>query len=124
MPIDTVSLVRALVPAREAEGMLVVGLDRDGRISGVAVNPRHRALSFVKVWELGALADELDACALVVAVFPSRGGCDVPTEHERTAFADLAARAHRARIVLLDCVVVRAERCWSLRELAAEKLGA
>ena len=117
MPLDAVSLVQALaVDGDDVEGMLVVGLDGDGRVSGVGVNPRHRALTFVKVWELAALAEELDAQSLVVAVFPGSGP-SAPTEHERTAFTDLCARAHRAQVVLADCIVVRGDRCWSLREL-------
>jgi hypothetical protein len=96
MPLDAVSLVQALaVDGDDVEGMLVVGLDCDGRVCGVAVNSRHRALSFVKVWELAALAEELEARSLVVAVFPGSGP-SAPTEHERAAFTDLRVRAHRA----------------------------
>jgi hypothetical protein len=119
MSLDVATLVRELAAddgGGEVEGMLVVGLDGDGHICGVALNSRHRALSFIKVWELSALAQELDACALVVAVFP-RGGPDAPTEHELAAFTDLCARAHRAQVVLADCLVVRGARPWSLREL-------
>jgi hypothetical protein len=97
-------------------GMLVVGLGGEGQVCGVALNPRHRALSFVKVWELSALAEELEASALVVALF--RGGpARAPTPHEIDAFTDLCARSHRAQVVLSDCLVVRAGRTWSLREL-------
>ena len=71
-----------------SKGMLVVGLDHDGELSGVGVNPRHRALSFVKVWELDALAEELEACALVVVLVPD-GPFRAPTAHEVEAFVDL-----------------------------------
>ena len=126
MAIDVATLVRELAAdteGGEVEGMLVVGLDGEGQICGVAVNPRHRALSFVKVWELSALAEELEANALVVALFPA-GGADVPSDHEVSAFTDLCTRAHRAQVVLSDCLVVRGGRTWSLRELSEERLGA
>jgi len=97
-------------------GMLVIGLGGEGQVCGVALNPRHRALSFVKVWELSALAEELDASALVVALVPE-GRARPPTPHEVEAFVDLRARAHRAQVVLSDCLVVRAGRTWSLRAL-------
>ena len=120
MAINVATLVHELAAdddGGEVEGMLVVGLDGAGQMCGVAINPHHRALSFVKVWELAALVDELCACALVVAVFP-RGGPDAPTDHEVAAFTDLCARAHRAQVVLSDCLVVRGGRTWSLRELS------
>ena len=113
--------MRALARDGDVEGMLVLGLDRDGQPCGVALNPHHRALSFVKVWELSALTEELDASALMIAVFP-RGGPRTPTEHEVAAFVDLRARAQRAQVVLLDCLVARGDRVWSLRESCAGSL--
>ena len=112
--------MRALARDGDVEGMLVLGLDRDGQLCGVAVNPHHRALSFVKVWELSALAEELDARALVIAVFP-RGGPCAPTEHEVAAFVDLRSRAQRAQVVLLDCLVLRGDRSWPLREANSDQ---
>ncbi len=125
MSIDVATLVRELAADKEGgevEGMLVVGLDGEGQMCGVAVNPRHGALSFVKVWELRALAEELDATSLVVALFPP-GGADAPSDHEVWAFTDLCARAHRAQVVLSDCLVVRGGRTWSMRALSAESFG-
>jgi hypothetical protein len=119
---DAVGVVRALVPCGEVEGMLVVGLDHTRRPCGVGVNPHHRALSFVKVWELEALAEELDAQALVVGLFPS-GPVRAPTRHELDAFVDLCTRARRAQVLLFDCVVVRGHRWWSMRELSTEGRG-
>jgi hypothetical protein len=113
--------VEAVVRGRE-RGMLVVGLDRDGGMCGVGLNPRHRALSFVKVWELAALAEELEACELVIVLVPG-GPVREPTRHEVEAFVDLRARAHRAHLAVLDCIVVRGEHSWSLRSLSAEYLG-
>ena len=97
MSIDVATLVRELAADREGgevEGMLVVGLDGEGQMCGVAVNPRHGALSFVKVWELSVLAEELEASSLVVALFPT-GGADAPSGHEVSAFTDLCACAPR-----------------------------
>jgi hypothetical protein len=114
MPLLT-EQVEAVVSG-EKKGMLVVGLGRDGASCGVAVNPRHRALSFVKVWELVALADELAACELVLVLVPE-GRFREPTRHEIESFSDLQARARRAGLTLLDCIVVRGNRSWSLRSL-------
>jgi hypothetical protein len=104
---------RAMAEACAVEGLLVIGLDDERRLSGVAVNPRHRSLSFVKVWELRALADELGARSLMIAMFPTGPGAE-PSKHERWSFADLRDRAQRAHVDLLDCLVVRGGRCWSL----------
>src|SRR5829696_650848 len=116
MPLDAESLVRALAGAGDVEGMLVIGLDARRQLCGVAVNRRHRALSFVKVWELEALS-------LVVAVFPT-GASRAPTAHEVEAFVGLSGRAHRAQVPLDDCIVARGRQTWSLRELSEERLGA
>jgi hypothetical protein len=123
MPLDAVSLVQALaVDGDDVEGLLVVGLDRDGQVCGAAVNSRHRALSFVKVWMLEEVQRELDACSLVVGVF-RRGAARAPTRHEVDAFVDLQARAHRAQVPLRDCILARGAETWSLRELSAGDLG-
>jgi hypothetical protein len=123
MPLDAVSLVEALAAdGDDVEGMLVVGLDRERRVCGVAINPHHRALSFMKVWELEALLQELGACSLVVGLFPA-GRVRQPTAHEIEAFVDLRARAHRAQVPLDDCIVARGGQTWSLREFAAVDLG-
>ena len=124
MPLDAVSLVQALAAdGDDVEGMLVVGLDHHRRLCGVAINPHHRALSFMKVWELEALLQELEACSLVVGLFPS-GPVRAPTAHEIEAFVDLSTRARRAQVMLDDCIVARGTRTWSLRELNEERLGA
>ena len=117
MPLDAVSLVEALAAEGDAEGLLVVGLDRESRVCGVAMNSRHRALSFVKVWMLEELLRELEACSLVVGVF-RRGVARAPTRHEVDAFLDLQARAHRAQVPLHDCILARGHETWSLRASA------
>ena len=118
MPLDAVSLVQALaVDGDDVEGMLVVGLDCDGQVSGVGVNPRHRALTFVKVWELAALAEELEARSLVVAVFPGSG----PFGSHRTRASRRSPTCAPERIARRSCWPTasssRGDRCWSLREL-------
>jgi hypothetical protein len=121
-PDEASALVRALVADGAVEGMLVVGLDRDRRLCGVGVNPHHRALSFVKVWELEALAAELDAHALVIGLFPS-GPTRPPSRHELDSFVDLCTRARRAQVLVFDCIVFRGHRWWSMRELSAARRG-
>jgi len=112
---DAVVLLRELVGGEPIDGLVVVGLDHERRPCGIAVNPRHRALSWVKVWELAELATESDACALLVGLFPS-GRSRAPSPHEVEAFVDLHDRALQARVLLLDCIVVRGRQWWSLRE--------
>jgi hypothetical protein len=114
---DAAALLRALVPDQPVKGMLVIGLDHEQRLCGVAVNPRHRCLSWTKVWELVDLAAELDACALVIGLFPA-GGTREPTMHEVAAFVDLHERALRAQVLLLDCIVLRGGEWASLRRLS------
>ena len=112
---DAVALLRALVGDDPVDGLVVVGLDHEQRLCGVGINPRHRALSWVKVWELADLAGELDACALVVGLFPS-GLCRAPSPHEVESFVDLYERLKPARVLLLDCIVLRGREWWSLRQ--------
>ncbi len=64
--------LRLIAPDRD--GLLVVGFDVDGRFAGVAVNDRHRSLSWVKVWELAELAAGLGAHALLLGAFPEGSG--------------------------------------------------
>ena len=104
-------------------GLVVAGFDQHGNLCGVAANPRHRALSWVKVWELAALANELEAHSLRVLVFPS-GSAPTPSAHELAVFRDLSVRARRAGFLLIDCVVFRGDRMWSLREMQEEQIGA
>ena len=99
------------------EGLVVVGFDHGGTVCGLAVNSQHRALSWVKVWELADLASELQARSLVVAVFPS-GPAKTPSAHELAVFADLLVRTRRAGFVLQDCFVYRGDRMWSLSEMS------
>lgn len=112
---DSIALLRELVGAEPIEGMVVVGLDHEQRLCGVGLNPRHGALTWIKAWELADLAAELGACALVIGLFPS-GRFRAPSEHEIATFVDLYERAARAQVLLLDCLVVRGYRWWSLRE--------
>ena len=112
---DAVALLRELVGDDPVDGLVVVGLDHEQRLCGVGLNPRHRGLSWVKVWELADLAAELDACALVVGLFPS-GVSRVPSQHEVDSFVDLSERLRPAQVLLLDCIVLRGSEWWSLRE--------
>ena len=112
---DAVALLRKLVGDDPVDGLVVVGLDHEQRLCGVGLNPRHRALSWVKVWEVADLAAELGACALVVGLFPS-GESRAPSQHEIDAFVDLYERLKPAQVLLLDCIVLRGDQWWSLRQ--------
>ena len=112
---DAAALLRLIAAGQPIDGLLVVGFDVDGRFAGVAVNDRHRSLSWVKVWELAELAAGLGAHALLLGAFPEGSG-RAPSSHEITAFAALHERSECAGVLLLDCIVFRGERWWSLRE--------
>jgi DNA repair protein RadC len=116
-PDDAARVFRRCIQRGEVDGLLVLGLDCERAVTGIALNPTHRALATVKVWELVDLAAELDACSLVLARFP-RGGKRAPSVYEAHAFVDLAERAARAHVLLLDCIVMRAQQWWSLAERA------
>jgi hypothetical protein len=115
--------LRRLFPDRPPAGLVVVAFDHVGRPCGLAANSQHQALSWVKVWELAALATELQAHSLLVAVFP-RGTAPTPSAHEVAVFSDLMVRTRRAGFVLRDCCVYRGDRMWSLRELQEERTSA
>jgi hypothetical protein len=112
-----VGALRSAFEGREIEGLIVAGFGVDDRICGVAVNSEHRSLSFVKAWELSNLAIELDAARLIVVVFPN-GRARRPSEFEVAAFRDLEGRLRRVGLLLLDCLVDRGDRLWSLRDLS------
>jgi hypothetical protein len=109
--------LRLLFGDQPVEGLFVAGFDHAGKLCGVAANARHRALSWVKVWELASLAAEMEARSVAVIVYPSGPApAPTPSAHELAVFDDLMARTRRAGIELLDCLVYRGDRLWSLRE--------
>jgi hypothetical protein len=120
---ELIDELRRVFPDRPLEGMVVVGYGTDGRICGMAVTPEHRALSWVKVWELVGLADGLAAHSIVVFVFPT-GRAPAPSAHELAVFGDLQVRARRAGLSLRDCYVLRGARLWSLRDLVEQQISA
>src|SRR4029077_10189772 len=87
-------------------GMFVLGIDAAGEVCGVGRNPRHRSLSWLKVWELVDLAAEPGSARRAIVVRPG-GRAGRPSGHEVTVFTELRVRARRAGIVLVDCVVWR-----------------
>jgi hypothetical protein len=115
--------LRRLLDGLPIKGMFAAGFGVDGRMCGVAVNPRHRSLSWVKVWELAEIVTVLEACTLHVALYPAGPGVK-PTAHECAVFSDLMVRAHRAAVPVVDCHVWRGERMWSLRELNERRISA
>ena len=54
-------------------------------ICGIAANPQHRSLSWMKVWELADIAVELRRARSQLVVFPPAGS-PVPTAHEFAVF--------------------------------------
>jgi hypothetical protein len=109
--------LRRLLEDVPSEGLFVLGFGPQQEICGIAMSLRHRSLSWIKVWELAEIREELEACFLVVVVFPG-GGSPKPTAHERSVFGDLMVRARRAAVPLVDCHVYRGDRLWSLRRRA------
>jgi hypothetical protein len=107
--------LRKLLDDVPVDGLFVLAFDAGGKICGVAMNLRHRSLSWLKVWELAEIASELDASSLKVVVFPS-GRATRPSAHECAVFGNLVTRARRAAVPLVDCYVYRGHRMWSLRE--------
>jgi hypothetical protein len=103
--------------------MFVLGIDANGEVCGLARNPRHRSLSWLKVWELVDLAAELGTSRLAIVVRSGGRACR-PSVHEVKVFSELEVRALRAGVVLVDCVVWRGEDWWSLRELREGQIGA
>ncbi len=101
----TASIERARQAGIPAEGLYVVGIENGG-ICGFLVDPRHRALSWVKVWELEALVTQLSTSTVMLAVVRD-GPARPPTAHELAVFGDLTGRARRAGIVISGCLLVR-----------------
>ena len=104
-------------------GMFVVGFDADGEICGVALNPRHRSLSWLKTWELAELANELGTTRLAVVVRIAGRGAR-PSDHERAVFRDLRVRARRAGIALVHGLVWRGDQWWSLADEPGDRASA
>jgi len=120
-PREAAGLLRCLTQHLTASTrLLVVGLGPDRRVTGVAIAAPGRGLADLKVWELHALAVELEAQVLVMGRF-ARSHRRPPSAGEVRAFVDLARRAGAAGVVLLDCIVLRRHQWWSLAERAAAK---
>ncbi len=118
-PDDIAQFVRRCSAGGECEGLLVFGLDHQLHVVGVAVNPRYHAIATIGVPELVLLAEELEAFALAIALVEP-GEPRVPSEFEVRAYRELVRRCGGVGIVLLDCVVMRGDRWWSLVERARD----
>ncbi len=97
--------------------VLVLGLDQERRICGVALNDGRASLRDLTVNELVLLGEEFATEALVVVELLT-GEPDVPSAGEVASFDGLAAECDRAGLILLDCLAVSSHRWWSFRELA------
>jgi DNA repair protein RadC len=99
--------------------IVVIGLDRVHRPVGLAENRRRWSLRSFTSQELAALAAQLDAHALVLVQFvPNKRRS--PSVADAYAFRGLARRCAAERTPVLDCIVISADRWWSLAHLAAE----
>ncbi len=113
-PSDAIALVRAVLTEHpEPTGELVLGLDTARRLTGLGIRPRPDERHVLDTEQLVALADELDAEALVLVSL-------LADERELLAEADLdgfigLARACLARgVLLLDHVLVAGSTWVSL----------
>jgi DNA repair protein RadC len=99
--------------------IVVIGLDPAHRPVGMAENRRRWSLRSFTSQELAALAAQLDAHALVLVQFvPNKRRS--PTVADAYAFRGLARRCAAELTPVLDCIVVSADRWWSLARIAAE----
>jgi hypothetical protein len=113
-PSDAVALVRAVLTDHpEPTGELVIGLDVERRLTGLGVRPAPDEHSPVDAGQLVALAQELDAQALVLVSL-------LADEHELMAEADADGFLALGRacltdgVLLLDHVLVAGSTWWSL----------
>ena len=98
--------------------IVVIGVDRAHRPVGLAENRRRWSLRSFTSQELAALAAQLDAHALVLVQFvPNKRRS--PSVADAYAFRGLARRCAAERTPVLDCIVVSADRWWSLAHIAA-----
>jgi hypothetical protein len=123
-PSDAIALARAVLGGHpDPTGELVLGLDPERRLTGVAVRPMPEDHAAVDVEQLVALAVELDAEALVLVSL-------LADEHELACEADAdgfltLGRACLGRgVLLLDHVLVAGTTWRSLWDDVSEGRGA
>ena len=113
-PSDAIALVRAVLTDHpEPMGELVIGLDRERRLTGLGIRPTPIDHPAIDRAQLVALAHELDAQALVLVSL-------LADERELVAEADVAGFLALGRacltdgVLLLDHVLVAGSTWWSL----------
>jgi len=121
-PADFAQLIRAMLAPNKAPIpvplLLALGVDGEHILCGFGVQDDAETVADLRVDKLKALAAELGAVVLVLAhVLPP--GSAVPGADAAREFSAIAEACHRADLLLVDCVVVRGGRWWSLRSLAA-----
>ena len=118
---DVVRFVRATLANTtyaSRAAIVVIGLDEAHRPVGLAENRRRWSLRSCTSQELAALAAQLDARSLVLVQFvPNKRRS--PSVADAYVFRGLARRCAAECTPVLDCIVVSAERWWSLAHLAA-----
>ena len=113
-PSDVVAFARRIAPGWSC-GDLVLGVGVDRYLTGVAW--RTEADLAVGPTELVAIADELDACALVLASFLG-DELELEPETDVVGYEALRLACEDLGVVLLDHVLVTGDRWRSLRDVS------
>ncbi len=113
-PSDTIALVRAIVTDHpEPTGELVIGLDAERRLTGMGVRPTPEAHDAVDAEQLTALAQELDAEALVLVSLLADER-ELRAEADVEGFLTLARACLQEHVLLLDHVLFAGSTWCSL----------
>lgn len=105
-PSDSIALVRAVLTDHpEPTGELVLGLDTERRLTGLGIRPRPEEHHVVDTAQLVALADELDAEALVLVSLLADER-ELLAEADLDGFLGLARACLQRGLLLLDHVLV------------------
>jgi len=117
-PSDAVALVRAVLSDHpEPTGELVIGLDAERRLTGLGIRPTPGDHLAVDREQLVALADELDAQALVLVSLLADEQ-ELLVEADVDGFLTLGRACLTDGVLLLDHVLVAGSTWWSLWDAA------
>jgi hypothetical protein len=105
-PSDAIALVRAVLTDHpEPTGELVIGLDTERRLTGLGIRPRPEEHQVLDTEQLVALADELDAEALVLVSLLADER-ELLAEADLDGFLALSRACLQRSVLLLDHVLV------------------
>jgi hypothetical protein len=117
-PSDAVALVRAVLSDHpEPTGELVIGLDAERRLTGLGIRPTPGDHLAVDREQLVALANELDAQALVLVSLLADEQ-ELVAEADVDGFLTLGRACLAGGVLLLDHVLVAGSTWWSLWDAA------